>query len=187
MIAVYSMISKFSGYADSAETGQSVVSQMKEGAMGMLPGLAESSGAAAGTPITRSEYIEARVPRIEQLPASAPVYDTLTQAKAYPRLYCMSSTDDAIYRRNFGSMPSALVNGVETVCQCYTQQGTRVDTDFQFCARVVDRGYFDPAVPDRGQDHRQLQPQSVASHQQPQGAAQPQLTVVGSGKPGHLW
>lgn len=182
-IGVYSLIQKYSGGADAAATGD-VVAQVKEAAGSVLPSIARPAGVSGmGTPVTKAEYLQARMPRIEQLPSSAPIYDGLTEAKAYPRLYCLSSTDEASYRRNYGGMATAVVNGVPTVCQCYTQQGTRVDTDFQFCATAVERGYFDPAIPDRGsrEDNRdQRQRQQVPGKADPDRLPEPKLTVVGN-------
>ncbi len=189
VIGVWSLMSKYSGGSDEpVASGDGLVSQVTETARSVLPSIAGPGMSSVGTPVTRAEYVQARAPRIEQLPASAPIYDALTQPKAYPRLYCMSSSDDAVYRRNFGRMSTAVVNGVPTVCQCYTQQGTRVDTDFEFCARIVDRGYFDPAIPDRAPGQ---QPVAAPSYQASTSAAAEyvpqQITQVGSGKTGHLW
>ncbi len=97
---------------------------------------------------TRAQYVASRKPRIAEIPSSAPVYDELTKPKAYPKLFCASSSDPNIYAREFAKMPSMVVNGVGTVCQCYTQQATRIKTDFEFCANVVAYGYFDPSIAD---------------------------------------
>lgn len=188
VVGVFSLVNKFSSLGEQDQKpGKDIAEQVKDTARGMLPSIVPSSAGAPGTPITKSQYVEARMPRIEQLPASAPVYDTLTQPKAYPKLYCLSSTDERSYARNFGTMATAVVNGVETVCQCYTQQGTRVETEFAFCAGVVNRGYFDPAIPDRSVDQRMMPTPSGPGYVQDVSRVQPQLTVVGSGKPGHLW
>lgn len=103
----------------------------------------------ADSQISKAEYVSARVPRVANVPSSAPVYDDLTKPVSYPKLYCASSTDPATYAREFSRMAHAVVNGRQTVCQCYTQQATRVETDFDFCMGVVERGYFDPTIPDR--------------------------------------
>lgn len=187
VVGVWSFVSKYS--ADPVAPGSSgdgVVSQVTETARSVLPSIAGASGAKVGVPVTRAEYVDARMPRVEQLPASAPIYDGLTEAKSYPKLYCMSSTDDAVYRRNYGKMPSAVVNGTPTVCQCYTQQGTRLETDFQFCAQVVERGYFDPAIPDRDAS-KQLRDQPVPRETVAQAEYVPKPIVSVGAKPGHLW
>lgn len=108
-----------------------------------------NKSAPADSHMSKVEYVNARVPRVANVPSSAPVYDDLTKPVSYPKLYCASSTDPATYAREFSRMAHALVNGRQTVCQCYTQQATRVETDFDFCMGVVERGYFDPTIPDR--------------------------------------
>ncbi len=133
-------------------------------------------------------------PRIPQVPSSAPIYDELTRPVSFPRLYCMSSTDPATYAREFGRMAHAVVNGTPTVCQCYTQQSTRVETDFAFCMRVVENGFFDPTLPDRSPSaqtqHAQntpppTTPPAHAAAVQPAGG--PNLTVVPYQKGQFLW
>ncbi len=141
-----------------------------------------------------ASYIGRRVPRIPQVPSSAPIYDELTRPMSFPRLYCMSSTDPATYAREFGRMAHAVVNGTPTVCQCYTQQSTRVETDFAFCMRVVENGFFDPTLPDRSTGERTQQVQnnqSPAMQAARPGAAQSasgtNMTVVPYQKGQFLW
>lgn len=145
-------------------------------------------------PESTASYIGRRVPRVPQVPASAPIYDELTQPVSFPRLYCMSSTDPATYAREFGRMAHAVVNGTPTVCQCYTQQSTRVETDFAFCKRVVENGFFDPTLPDRSASGRTQQVQSAQSAAMPasqpvavQPVNGPSLTVVPYQKGQFLW
>jgi len=106
----------------------------------------------------------------------------------------MSSTDPATYAREFGRMAHAVVNGTPTVCQCYTQQSTRVETDFAFCMRVVENGFFDPTLPDRSGGERTQQVQNSqppAMQAARPGAAQPaggtNLTVVPYQKGQFVW
>jgi len=148
----------------------------------------------ASAPETIASYIGRRVPRVPQIPASAPIYDELTRPVSFPRLYCMSSTDPDTYAREFGRMAHAVVNGVPTVCQCYTQQSTRIETDFAFCNRVVEYGFFDPTIPDRSGSSQRPEAQSPQRPSQP--AAQPvvaqpsgggSLTVVPYQKGQFLW
>ncbi len=91
-------------------------------------------------------------------------------------------------------MAHAVVNGVPTVCQCYTQQSTRIETDFAFCNRVVEYGFFDPTIPDRSGSSQRPEAQSPQRPSQP--AAQPvvaqpsgggSLTVVPYQKGQFLW
>lgn len=145
-------------------------------------------------PESVASYIGRRVPRVPQVPSSAPIYDELTRPVSFPRLYCMSSTDPATYAREFGRMAHAVVNGTPTVCQCYTQQSTRVETDFAFCMRVVENGVFDPTLPDRstGERTQQVQNSQLSAMQEARpGSAQPasgtNMTVVPYQKGQFLW
>ena len=145
----------------------------------VLPGLSLGKSGTAQP----DRYFPDRKLRVADIPASAPMYDELTKPVSYPRLYCVSSSEPAIYTRNSDS-PRQIVNGQPTVCQCYTQQGTRVPTEFQFCADVVRYGYFDPAIPDRGVsapgDVQQVQQPSLqqAALAQPFESRQPSGPVV---------
>lgn len=143
-------------------------------------------------PQSTASYLDQRVPRVADLPASAPIYDDLTKPKAFPRLYCMSSHDPDIYARKFSRAPSATVNGRPTVCQCYTQQGTKVQTDFRFCLDIVENGYFDPAIADRTQPEygqgaaaQSPSPPPVQTHSQPQ--PNNGVTIVTYEKGRFLW
>lgn len=144
------------------------------------------------SPQTPAQYLDKRAPRIPQIPSSAPIYDQLTQPVAHPRLYCMSSIDPATYAREFNRMASAVVNGKPTVCQCYTQQGTRVGTDFAFCSNVVENGYFDPSIADRSSQREPMQQpqqqQPYKPHQPPGPVEQkPAVTVIQYEKGRFLW
>lgn len=143
------------------------------------------------SPQSVAEYLDERIPRIPNIPSSAPVYDELAKPQSFPRLYCASSTDPNTYSREFSRMPSAVVNGKQTVCQCYTQQATRFHTDFSFCMDVVDRGYFDPTRVDPA-SQGQYQAQQPQIHPQVPVTSQPQhpgssVTVVGYEKGRFLW
>ncbi|MGK8472734.1 zonular occludens toxin domain-containing protein [Stutzerimonas stutzeri] len=176
--------------ATSAPAG-SMVEQVRDTVGSFIKPAGEAKSDA---PESVASYIGRRVPRIPQLPSSAPIYDELTRPVSFPRLYCMSSTDPATYAREFGRMAHAVVNGTPTVCQCYTQQSTRVETDFAFCMRVVENGFFDPTLPDRSTSaqtqHAQnapppTMPPAHAAAVQPAGG--PNLTVVPYQKGQFLW
>ena len=168
---------------------QPIGEQVTDMARSLLPGIAPTTGKATTSP---AEYSAQRVPRIANLPASAPVYDELTKPQSFPRLYCLSSTDPNTYAREFSRMSSAVVNGKPTVCQCYTQQSTRVQTDFTFCMQVVENGYFDPTIPDRsqqpyGEQRQQLQLAPQAPPEFAQAEPKPAVTVVPYEKGEFLW
>ncbi|MAD00790.1 MAG: zonular occludens toxin [Pseudomonadales bacterium] len=97
-------------------------------------------------PMSRADYLASLEPRIPDIPSTAPVYDSLTAPQSHPRLYCMSSSDPKLLSRS--DAPWALDGTTATACQCYTQQGTRVATTFEFCLNTVKRGYFDNTRPD---------------------------------------
>lgn len=142
---------------------------------------------------TALAYQQERTARVPGVPATAPLYDELTKPKTYPKLYCMSSHDPHIYANQAHRMASGAVNGRPTVCQCYSQQGTRIQTAFSFCMNVVDYGYFDPAIPDRGKrqagdsDSNDYEPRpmpSVSAESHPPGSAP---VVVSYDKDKFLW
>lgn len=83
-------------------------------------------------PVTESlDYLEARKPRIANMPWTAPVYDDLRKPQSYPR-------------------PAAcIVNKKTNVCKCFTQQATRLIVPDDFCRQVVQGAYFDDTIPDR--------------------------------------
>ncbi|MCY1429690.1 hypothetical protein D9M71_456170 [compost metagenome] len=101
-----------------------------------------SQGSAAQ--LTSVEYLEQRLPRVPDVPSSAPVYDSLTAPVSHPRLYCLSTSDPRLVARR----PKETVKNGQS-CQCYTQQGTKFSTGFDFCLAVARDGYFDPSIPDR--------------------------------------
>lgn len=116
----------------------------------------EEQGAqvAPGKPLTASssaspaatgpdDYIDSMTPRIATLPASAPRYDALTKPRDFPRLFCTSSTDERTVERFRKIGQVAVIDGKETACQCYSQQGTRMATDVTFCVDAVTNGIFD--------------------------------------------
>ncbi|MGE8296476.1 MAG: zonular occludens toxin domain-containing protein [Pseudomonas sp.] len=190
----YRFIGQYAPAGDDAASAGAPEASMVEQAKGAIGSFINPLGQQApeqGKKNTAA-YLTERVPRVPQLPASAPIYDDLTKPQTFPRLYCMSSTDPEIYRRHFAKRPSGIVNGQQTVCQCYTQQGTKVETDFQFCLNIVENGYFDPAIADRGkqQQYGQMQqqpmqhPATAYATQQPQQAP---VSVVTYEKGRFLW
>lgn len=116
---------------------------------------------------TVAGYLHSRIPRVPDLPASAPVYDQLTAPVSHPRLYCLSSSDPNLVARR----PAETVrDGV--ACQCYTQQSTKYQTSFDFCIGVARDGYFDPTIPDRGTAENQMLAQNPPMPAKPQQLGQ---------------
>lgn len=122
-----------------------VVGGVVSGASAAASGGAGRSGAARAGPLTRAEYLEAQVPRIEGLHYTAPVYDEVTRVAHAP-------------------YPAACVRSAKE-CRCYTQQATRLDVPEVLCRQVVERGFFvawdDP--PRRRDDDRASSPAPAAS------------------------
>lgn len=73
--------------------------------------------------MTAKEYVASYVPRVPGLQYTAPVYDELTKPSRVP-------------------VPAACVQ-IRGGCECWTQQGTHLETTQQICDQVVKRGYFE--------------------------------------------
>lgn len=108
---------------DAAAKGdevQKVIPKASPGVFGSAPRAKEVA--------SPREYIRARIPRVREMPESAPLYDELAKPVAFPRVAaCWSSAKG---------------------CTCYTQQGTVLAgvADW-FCAAFVKAGQFDPYRP----------------------------------------
>lgn len=77
-------------------------------------------------PKTATEYVRERMPRLQDFPESAPVFDGLATPKVFPVI-------------------AACVSSKKNGCLCYTQQGTRLSGISEYtCASFVARGAFDP-------------------------------------------
>ncbi|MCP1643006.1 hypothetical protein J2T41_002625 [Pseudomonas citronellolis] len=174
--------------AATAPADKSVVEQVKATVGGLI---APTGGDAEPRPTTPAQYLAKRVPRMPNVPSSAPVYDQLTTPVSHPRLYCLSTSDARLVARR---PPDTVKNGQS--CQCYTQQGTKVVAGFDFCLAVARDGYFDPTLPDRnaGLDQRMAQQPPQQPYNAPPSAASPgqyyqgtRVTVVPYERGEFLW
>lgn len=105
---------------------------------------------AAQQPLTAEQFAASLVPRIEDVPSTAPRYDRLTEPKSFPRLTCVSSVDPMLVHKLVQrGAATGYSKGREFACQCYTQQMSRYSTSAAFCISVVENGYFDDTIPDR--------------------------------------
>ena len=96
---------------------------------------------------TADAYLEDYKPRVADVIASAPRYDSLTKPRDYPRPVCMASTDiRLVSTAKARGVAVAEYEGQMTACQCYTQQSTRIKTSVEFCMDVVRNGFFDDSV-----------------------------------------
>ena len=127
----------------------------------------------------RLDYVAMRLPRIPDVPSSAPVYDQVTTPVTYPRLFCISTNDPELVEKRSDNTVS---DGVS--CQCYTQQATKYHTSHEFCLMASRDGYFDHALPDRNE---QYQMPFATYETQPDFENKQPVTSVHSGKTGLLW
>jgi len=112
--------------------------------------------AAVGTPvnssgqvvITPEQYVDMRIPRVADVPSSAPIYDKLTEPVSYPKPFCVSTGNEEMARRNALKMTLGYRGEKLHGCRCNSQQGTRLDISFNACMAYVENGAFDPAKPD---------------------------------------
>lgn len=83
-----------------------------------------SAGGSGSRPrvLTSAEYVEQHQPRVSGLPHTAPVYDERTRPVHVP-------------------YPAACIQSA-TKCQCYTQQGTRLDVGAELCKGIAEGGFF---------------------------------------------
>jgi len=125
-------------------------------APGSVPGQPFAPGAPAAAqrgPMTAKEYVASYQPRVAGLQYTAPAYDDLTKPSRVP-------------------VPAACVQ-IRGGCECWTQQGTHLETTQQVCDQVVKRGFFEAFDADGRAPKNQERVQVV---QQPASApvAQPQ-------------
>lgn len=90
-----------------------------------IPDRPLAASAPVAQSLTADQLIEQWKPRIEGQPETAPLYDSLRVVRQMPRLAACIATKKR--------------------CQCYTQQGTLIDTDEALCRATIERGgRFDP-------------------------------------------
>lgn len=111
-------------------------------APGQTPGVTRA-GATVQTP---AEYLASFAPRIDGLPQTASRYDEVTKPTTAP-------------------FPAACVQ-MGARCNCYTQQGTKLQTAAELCLQIVKNGFFMDWTPTAGQSNQP--PQAVPSAQQPE-------------------
>jgi len=84
----------------------------------------------SGEPVSVDRYLSLRVPRVSDIPHSAPIYDHLTEPSTFPKL-------SACVQR-----PS------RNTCLCYSQQGTLLNISLPTCLNFVRHGAFDDLLDD---------------------------------------
>jgi len=141
-----------------------VVDQVKSSVGSLINPVNNKPGTKA---LSLDEYLAARVPRIPDVPSSAPIYDELTKPQSYPRLSCVMSSDEGYIDRNAKRYRVVITQEKAFICECFTQQGSWHKTSFSYCKNTVERGAFDPARPDPGA-RLDLQQANNPPQQQPQ-------------------
>lgn len=106
------------------------------------------STVAGNAPVTPEQYVASRVPRVPDIPSSAPLYDQITAPVSYPKTFCISSSSEALLERAASRMVLGYHQGKLFGCRCNTQQGTKLDVSFEACMSYVENGAFDSAKPD---------------------------------------
>jgi len=109
---------------------------------------AQQSSQTTRSPLSESDYLALRTPRIPDVPSSAPIYDEVTRPVTYPKLSCMHTSDTELIERNHKRFVVGFREGRLYGCRCNTQQGTRAVVSFDGCMAYVNEGAFDPAKPD---------------------------------------
>jgi len=111
-----------------------------------MPQRVTSSGPSG--PLSPVAYVQQFQPRVPGLAYTAPIYDKVTAPTRAP-------------------YPAACVQS-KTKCQCYTQQGTKLETDKALCEGIVAGGFFMAWDEGRGQHQPQALPPA-----RPVGPAEP--------------
>lgn len=113
------------------------------------------------------EYVAMNTPRVPGLPQTAPKFDPLTVPVRVP-------------------VPAACVqigtasSGKTPRCQCYTQQGTRMEVEYNMCISFAQNGWFREfdADKDKAGDDRQRQPVALVQSA-PQVVESPRPPISG--------
>lgn len=96
------------------------------------PSAALAPGQAAKRALTAGEYVDQFKPRVNGLAYTAAAYDEVTKPVRAP-------------------YPAACVQG-RARCQCYTQQGTKLETTKELCQGIVAGGFFMAWDEEKGRD-----------------------------------
>lgn len=99
-------------------------------------------------------YLQAHLPVISSLPFTAPVYKEIIKPTQAP-------------------YPAACILSHSQGCNCYTQQGTRLDTETNLCKQIVKNGFFIDWQKEPNQATNEPTPQSGVSGRSPDVDTQP--------------
>lgn len=110
-------------------------------------------------PLSAHEYVQTFQPRVQGLAYTAPAYDQVTKAVRAP-------------------YPAACLENATRGCECYTQQGTRLEVTEQLCRGIVKGGFFVAWDEVRRQDVVQAKP-AVSDDERLRGGT-PGLMTLGA-------
>lgn len=109
-------------YLNPDRKAVSVVNEQATLKPGLTPVKASAAPGQAGQKLSRAEYLDQFQPRVSGLAYTAPVYDDVTKPVHAP-------------------YPAACVQSKKR-CQCYTQQGTRLEVPQTMCEQITTGGFF---------------------------------------------
>lgn len=108
------------------------------------PMMADNNPARQNPIKTTQQYINELKPRIKDVPSSAPRYDGINQPVTMPKPTCvMSDNKNMLKRAKNRRLQTGIYQNNAIVCQCYSQQGTKLDISINGCVNYVQNGYFD--------------------------------------------
>lgn len=121
-LCIWGAVTMFSGVIDKAKGNSPAAAAARPGQTS--PGTNQPAPGQSGQRQiqTAAEYVQSFQPRIDGLPYTAPRYDEVTKPTTAP-------------------FPAACVN-MGKRCNCYSQQGTKLDTPKELCAQIVADGFF---------------------------------------------
>lgn len=128
VIVAIVVVMRFVNQQKSGDAIRQAAERAGGSASSVAPGA--SPGGPAG-PLTAQQYVSQFKPRVDGLAYTAPAYDKVTQPVRAP-------------------YPAACVQS-KTRCQCYTQQGTRLETSVELCKGISEGGFFMAWDENRGQ------------------------------------
>lgn len=96
-------------------------------------------------------YIKQRTPRLAGLKHTAPLYDTLTKPKAFPK-----PQNCVLWN----------VDTPQETCICYSQRLTRMEVPEYLCRSTVKNGYFDETLSDKHYQRGQQRRRELKHYQQ---------------------
>lgn len=119
----------FSSFDSIGESNEEVSTTSRLDSLDTVPTLADLPREYANSSFFNNQEradIYDRTPEVSYRPESAPAYRHLVEIKDYPRLAACVHTEST------------------GQCQCYTQQATRIRTEYSYCRSFVDNPPFNP-------------------------------------------